>query len=405
MISDKLIKIITSILIVLWIFRIPVYVSKILTLNFGLPPLRYIQGIFVYIPTVALLISVLPKKIKMPYLALFIFFSLGFIFLESGFIGDDLYWQDFGFIINFLNIYWYFLILVNSGENEYFYHKILIFSYASIFSIMVVTYLGYLDIFNIASLYTLESFNVLQDRRFKSLLFHPNGVSLKMSLGICILFILKIKNIKIFNLKLNTFWLWLNIFLFLFIIVLNASRGAFAISAVFILFYLFYTWHGSNRLIKMFAVGILMLLTVFMDVPSTFNKFYIAKRITNEDFYNLQSFGRGREVLATWQTFLNNPWFGAGYQKAAGGLFRDITRSNFSYTQILASHGVFYFLIYIYFLKKLFVVNKKLFMKLIPTLLVVAGFAPLMFYNTYLCVPISLIAYLVYYEKKQINRK
>ncbi len=404
MISYKHIKIITAALIVLWIFRIPVYVSKLLTLNFGLPPLLYIEGIFVFIPTAALLITVSPKKIKMPNFAAFMVFFLGFVFLESNFIRGEEYRQSFGFIINFLNIYWYFLILVNYGENEYFYHKILIFSYACIFSIMVITYLGYFNIVNIESAYMLRSLDLLQDSRFRSVIFHPNGVSLKLSFGICVLFILKIKNMKIFNFKLNTFWLWLNVFLFLFIIVLNASRGAFAIAIVFILIHLFDTWHGLNKSSKIIIVCTLVLLTVFVNFPSIFIKVHIVERFAEQDFYNLKSFGRGREVLATWETFLNNPWFGAGYTKAGGGLL-DVVRSNFSYTQILASHGVLYFLIYLHFLKKLFVVNNKLFMKSIPTFLVVAGFTPLMFYNSYLCIPISLIAYLVYYEKKQINRK
>jgi O-antigen ligase len=86
-------------------------------------------------------------------------------------------------------------------------------------------------------------------------------------------------------------------------------------------------------------------------------KYIVFERIeqTKEDIINKKmNVGRISQVASSWKNFLSSPLIGKGYKNAAAGRYESISRSNFQYTQILASGGLILFIIYFYFVYRLY---------------------------------------------------
>ncbi len=386
-------RFISILLIILWIFRVPSDISKLTQIYFNFD-LRFTEGIFVYIPTM-IVIAISNKKTRLPYLFIYTIFAFFYIIMESNIFRLNAK-PIYSALLGFSYIYWYFLLMVNLAKNYELYKKVIQIAYYCTVFIFIVILLGYLGIININILTDLSS-GTIQNERIMSKSFHINRISLQLSFGIFLLIIMKMRNIKIFNLHISNLWFWVNILLYLFIIIIHSTRGAFAISLIGIFIYLFYNWKKPKTFYKLIFIGffIALFFTLNINLESYFSKFHIYERYEETSLYQ----GRGLQIIATWNNFINNPWVGVGYYYAARGLLEGITESNFSYTQILASHGIFFFILYLSFLKKLFVTNFQTFKKQTPLLLLIAGFMPLMFYNLYLSVQLSVIAYLVFYER------
>ena len=64
--------------------------------------------------------------------------------------------------------------------------------------------------------------------------------------------------------------------------------------------------------------------------------------------------GRLLQIYASWENFSSNKLFGVGYESAAGGVFEGISRSNFVYTQVLATGGIVLFIVFINLIFRLF---------------------------------------------------
>ena len=173
--------------------------------------------------------------------------------------------------------------------------------------------------------------------------------------------------------------------------------GAFLIACVGLGTYLIQTWdsrHPYANFVILYIILIFSLAWLFpTDIPFL-EKFYIYNRVSEEGQFT----SRFRQVYVTWINFVENPWFGVGYFNAARGVLPGYTRSNFHYTQILATNGIFYFVMFAYFLIKMFGIN---FRKLTSFLCMVIGLATFMFYNWTSLFPLAIFAYIVCFEKGQ----
>ena len=87
----------------------------------------------------------------------------------------------------------------------------------------------------------------------------------------------------------------------------------------------------------------LFFLQHFADTYS-FNRFesFVLYTDLNADYID----GRYLQIIASFNNFIDNPYFGVGYGNAAAGIIDDIVRSNFQYTQILATGGIVFALFF-----------------------------------------------------------
>jgi len=288
-------------------------------------------------------------------------------------------------------LYSIFIALVNYGYRAEDWHKISTYSIYSVLFLTATTYLGYLGVLNISLEASDFSFTQLASTRPIGNIIHTNGLSFACCIGIYILIFEQTSGVSPKTEK--TFW-GLTLLLFS-IIVVNSSMGVFIITCVGVGKYLIHTWK-SRRMLANFAIIyiVLFFLLIFIfpsDLPFL-KKFYLYNRIGEEG----QFISRFRQIYVTWTNFVHNPWVGVGYYNAARGVLPGYTRSNFHYTQILATNGIVYFLFYIYFLFKMFGFNFK---DLKLFLCMVAGFGALMFYNWAIIFPLAIIAYHVYYSQ------
>ena len=141
--------------------------------------------------------------------------------------------------------------------------------------------------------------------------------------------------------------------------LLTQTRGSMIIIAFTLSFFMLNRYSTKNifqKYLISFLIFIIFLL-VSEILLQNLNIFLKANRFF---LITLDDAGRGGQILASWNNFLDYPWFGVGYKNAAAGMFHHITRSNFQYTQILASSGIFFFILYIYFILKIFTVEFSL---------------------------------------------
>jgi hypothetical protein len=109
-----------------------------------------------------------------------------------------------------------------------------------------------------------------------------------------------------------------------------------------------------------------------------------------------------QQIYNSLNNFYDNIFTGVGWGYAANGKdITDIFTSNFLYTQLLGSSGIFIFIFFIMFQYKLFgffnIKNKDVKVVLFSFF----GFFPWMFYNLSLTFPLSIIAVLCFYNKEK----
>jgi O-antigen ligase len=134
-------------------------------------------------------------------------------------------------------------------------------------------------------------------------------------------------------------------------------------------------------------------------------KVYVVERLVNTPL-SIESSETGRiyQIAATWENFLKSPFIGLGYNNAATGVFSGIVRSNFLYTQVLASGGIVLFIIFFTLIFKLFATRFKLLKSDIIVFSVFVYVIVLFFFrrpDMYL----GLAAYIVWVRKYQLQKR
>ena len=392
----KLISRISLFLILLYIFRIPSFLSKLAEINFGIIILEFYPYIFFLIPVLSILGSkTLKKKIELPHFGSFCAVSFFFLLLESKLFRGDVV-IDLNYIYSISIIYTCFLVLVNYGTTSVYRARIMKYSIVIVLGVVLTTLLGYFEVINIGYSFELLYNKSLATNRYISESIHPNGQSYSCTVIIFILIICRKENR--FGLH-KGYLFWALISVIFSIIILNATRGAFIIAMVGLLVSI-KKMVNLNTLKAKFLLSLFLIVLLLSLVYNSFEELtknvYVFTRLLEET--NFRS-ARVSQMLLSWDNFTSNVWFGTGYHNATRGDWAGsfYSRSNFSYFQILASHGIFYFIIYMYFLYKMFGMNIR---RHIALLVVIGTYFPLMFYNLSILFPVSLFAYLFYFYKK-----
>ena len=389
--SPNRFKDLVILLLIFYAFGIPPYLSLLLEQNVGMAPLPYMVEITLVFPVAMILaIAALKKRLKLPYFIPFLFTELLFLFFESRLFRSGNI-PDLAYPYGILILYSIFLALVNYGSQEEDRHKVSTYAIYSVLFLCITMFLGYIGVLNVSLESGYFSFNELASTRPLGNIIHTNGFSFACCIAIYLLIFAQISGVSSKREKI----FWFQVILFYSIIVVNSSLGSFIIVGIGVGAYLIHTWKSRRVLANLAVIYVLLFFLIVVAFPSDLpflEKFFLYNRIGKEG----QFLSRFRQIYVTWVNFVNSPWLGVGYYHAARGIISGYTRSNFHYTQILATNGIVYFPFYIYFLSRMFGFD---FRDLKLFLCMTVGFGALMFYNWALIFPLAIIAYVVYCEK------
>ena len=340
------------------------------------------------------------KELSLPYLGIFFLTEFLFILFESNFFRNSQF-TNFSFPHYLLIIYLNFLTLINFGKTR-LHHEFILKSSLYIVGILILFQYGiFSGLIGSGTNFQLSKIlgdysegKLIQSIRFGEIidaLIHPNGASVIAIFGILILIVLKEKDYLI---KTNITHISL-FFLFIPIIFLNATRGASLVLFVILLIYYFFKIYKEEALstkLYLFTLPLFFCIVVYVLFESTIDKLLLINRLIETNTTN----ARFSQISVSLNNFMSNPFIGVGYHYATLG--GEYTRSNFSYMQILASHGVFYFIIYLIFIIKMWTGNLK---NIIILLGSIFSFGLLSFYNWPILESLSVVAYIIHCEKMQ----
>ncbi|UCE06677.1 MAG: O-antigen ligase family protein [bacterium] len=350
---------------ILQLFFVAEYLRKIFVLNFGwgnIYPLRlYTVGFF------AILVFFRcwkEKRIAVPHLLLFMLTFWGFIFIESlpfrsaqagysfidmlPFAGKILGRPEpaYSFAKEQLYIYAYFLILVNYGLNKDCFYRVINYSLIAGILICAVTYIGYCGLIDINTDFRIHQINQAIFRgdhhfRPKGLLINGNHISYICAFSILFLIIK-----QRYENKFTKRYILRDILIILFLVsmpIINVSIGAAITSLILIPYYFFIAWRKSTDIaVKAVLIGIVLL--VIIVVGPKISETNLVLRMKS---YTFEKSERIKNLTNAWTNFKSHPFVGVGYNSAAINETSSIYRTNNQFVQLMASSGIFYFLIYL----------------------------------------------------------
>ena len=353
-----------SILLVLvYILNTNFWVSEFLY-NLEIPYLRFQKLYFLVLPGMYILaFAKNNNKIRFKNLVVFLVFYITHFVMEHYAYGFNYIPNDPIELLNkWMYIFFGYLFLINAGIK---YRKFILTTVVSL--ILLNTAIVYLDYFGLINVANISSGTDSFEGRLNSK-FNLNGFNDMGVLGIYILVWLSYLNTpyKLFGIKLPiiSYIIFISGFIFL-----QASRGSIALLLVGLLMYTYEKWkffslfNKGSFILFVFVLSLfqLSISTTFIDNFSVFNRINELS-LTEEDALENQD-GRFLQVLASYENFMSNPYIGVGYKKSADGRFAGIVRSNFQYTQILASGGILFFGVYFFMIFKLFANSIRLLRK------------------------------------------
>jgi hypothetical protein len=356
--------------------ELQIFIFKLIDVNTSLGLIKYTQVIIpVLFGIYILFINQGRRTIKFPHILPFSMMVIFFLFAEQFHSSQDIVHEFDGYKPFFwyqVRIYLFFIMLVNFGLNRSVFYKVIDYAFYSGLIICVITYVGYFGLIKVSNSGAVNQFS-------SSLMFtgnyrpghvlHVNRVSFLLSYTILMLIIKQLHEKKFSNKMIaRDFGL---IILFFGIIVINASRGASIISILLVSYYTYYLW--KRRFLNILArlslfiailgfVGYLLFTTnLERDIQLLSNKSNLANRfqrdLSEEAFGNLL---RVVNMQNSWHNFTDNPILGVGYFNAAK-YANTGSRSNNQYLQMLASYGIIFFIIYLFYNYKLVIYNHHLF--------------------------------------------
>lgn len=350
-----------------FIVELPRFINYLIDLNTGLGEIKYTLVYFAFpFALNAIHRSYWKLLMKFPHLIPFLLMVLVFLLFQE-FLSpsaEGALFNGYGhFLLPQIRIYIYFLMLINFGLNRIIFYKVIDYAFYSILLICLITYAGNLGFFEIGS----NDVSVIKASLFEGYtpdhVLHVNRASYMFTFAILLL-IIKQHNEKRFS-KVYLFRDFTVILLFFGMMVINASRGALLISTVFIFYYIYFLWRYKIRdkyaklLIFVFVV-LVFALTIVRTINVNVLENYKSSEPKTALSREIQTSLKGEEGLRiintrnSWQNFLDHPFTGVGYYNAAKIGYSG-SRANNQYTQLLASYGIIFFIIYIFYNYKLVV--------------------------------------------------
>jgi hypothetical protein len=339
--------------ILLFMFRVNDLISMWFV-NIGFPVLRYQELWFFLLPGLYILANANKNnRLLLPHIVPVLIFLLVFWFLETYIheTKDFKAWSDLPNRFYYLILSFYFLVNLS---NRFFY-QVLQVTIATMFLKIILIYSSFFEFLDIIGFTKLE----MEGGRISGGI-NLNIVNDQVALAILlILFLLnkKVNSIKIANLNIHIKIIGL---IMLPLIFLSASRGSFILllSSVLIVYYKkFY----RNKVV----ISVLLLLII--TISGSFLWDYAIENInvinriarTGQGKNNIIEEGRLLQIFASWDNFSENILFGVGYANAANNVYHGISRSNFQYTQLLATGGIILFIVYFNMVFRFFASSKE----------------------------------------------
>jgi hypothetical protein len=346
------------------------FIMNLMMLNLGCGEMRYPRLFLHVLPALYIIhINFRKRTLKFPHLMPFLLMIFAFMLFEKYLsAGSDSNLHDYQFVWQYVNIYICFLMLINLGLDRAVFYKVIEYSiYMGVF-ICFVTIIGYMGFLNMS---TFEN----SDKIFYSAIFenirphhllHTNGVSYLFAFTILLIIIKLSKEQEFAQLRIL---MYTAVVLCLTVIVfINGSRGALAIAIVLVCCYLRVVCRFlPKRLVKrlLISVGMILVLVVGLYYGSiksisTSQHSMIHQRYTLP--MAMKNSARNENLVNAWKNFKDYPFTGVGYKKAA---IRDNrgTRSNNQFLHLMASSGIVFFVIYIFFNYRFFVVRLNMLMR------------------------------------------
>jgi len=327
--------------------------------NLGFPYLRFQKVIFFFLPGVYIIGSAIKNNrlIGSNVVVVFLFFLFNFI-LEK-YVHYESYNSSYSFDLleRWVYIYLTFIILINSGIKYGIF--ILNTTITLVLCNLTLIYLDYFGIVNVAEIAKGSS-------GFEGRLSSKFNLNLVNDLSVfsvyCIFWLKSIgAPYSVFKRHIpNVIFLAYSLGL----IMLQASRGSFLLLVVGAILYSIYIWRSMNYSNKILMLLGIIVSTFFIQniLGDVINEITVVNRLQETSIkVDGEEEGRLTQILATMENFNNHPFIGVGYSNAASGSKHGISRSNFQYSQILASGGIFFFITYFIMVFKLFCHSIQLF--------------------------------------------
>lgn len=369
------------------------WVSEFL-LSFGVPYLRLQKLIFLYAPCAFVVFeSLIKNNLNVRKIYLIIFFIILHFFMENTIYKNYNPGSSIELIDIWISILIGYLALINSSIE---YQKKII-NYFLICSVIIYSVV-YADLFSAINIVNIS----IGSGDFQGRLYSELNLNSVCDIGAFSIILLYYRQ-ENFNGKyfLNIpSYLWLIFFVYL--IFAQASRGSAIVLIPLILIF------ATKKLVNFSRIVVVLSLLVFFILADfSFNRISLFKRISNfsmNEKVAMENYdGRSLQIFSSLRNFYKSPIYGVGYKNAAKGHYYGITRSNFQYSQILASGGLILFIVYFYMNFRIFSNGIKSLLK--DEFLLLFFLYVFIFYTFRRPVPFfCVIAYLVYcrksYERK-----
>ncbi|MCH7972663.1 MAG: hypothetical protein IH949_02015 [Bacteroidetes bacterium] len=279
------------------------------------------------------------KKLILPHIKIFLILMLTFGLLEyyHSLHNNE---TDMQFLFRWLWIYLFFIIVVNLGDGIKNISFMVEYFVISLLAITLIIEIAAAGLIKFPFIYSPDTDRLLGEFNL-NWFTDMNAFAVSVLIGVLLIpdnfNKLKKQNIIIVSVILIS------------LALLTGTRGSVIIILFSLTIYLFYKYIHKN-IIQQFFLSVIV-FTFFILIGeyliNYINQLLITKRFQEMNIY---SQGRGMQIFASWTNFIDNPWLGVGYKYAAMDIFPGIHRSNFQYTQILASSGIFFFLLYMIFI-------------------------------------------------------
>ncbi|MAJ43832.1 MAG: hypothetical protein CMF96_03680 [Candidatus Marinimicrobia bacterium] len=319
--------------------------------NIGIPYLRYQKLWFFLLPGFYILILAYQNRnLKFKNTLIFITFFITHYFMEQYAYGNSYQPSTPIDLLNrWLYIFLPFIFFINAGPKYlYFILK------TTITLLLINLILIYSDLLGLLNVSNISIGEGVWENRLESSQ-NLNTVNDMGVFALFILFWLKLKGepYKFFNKKLPYY---IYVILIAPLIFFQSSRGSFILLILIAVFYFKSIWENFKISSKILLILSFPLLIISQNyILNILSEVNVINRLIETPFSEESGkVGRVYQIIATWEVFQNSPFIGVGYQNATGNIFYGILRSNFQYTQILASGGVVLFLLYFYMVFKFF---------------------------------------------------
>lgn len=329
--------------------------------NLGIPYLAYQKIWFFYLPGLYILsYAGVNRRLHFEKVILVLFFFIVHYFFEKYIHGlSDENEDKYDLLHRWYYIYLLFIFLSNAGVKYKIY--ILNTTISLLFINSSLIYLDYLGLINVSEI--ASGTGNLEGR-----LTSVHNLNVVNDMGVFAIFcsywlsILKTP----YSLFKKEIPIYFFILFFSPLVFLQASRGSVLLLLAGLIIWAYYKWKKFS-LQKKFLIPIIFIPLLILQSNSfeaALNEVSVFNRLKTTSLSTERSQeGRLLQIIATLENFRTSPLIGIGYERAAQRVFDGIERSNFHYTQILASGGIILFILYFLVVFNLFAASIELLKK------------------------------------------